>query len=106
MITFEVEVEYIYEPGSKRVEMCGTMILFMLLWLGMRVTIERGVPLHDANQSRFSGTSIVLTVERKVMKLQDYVKYLMCILALNLGAIHCDGDVDDPSVSFYEFKFA
>jgi len=66
----------------------------------MRVTIERESPATSCKPVWFQ-TSIALTAERKVMKLQDYVKYLVCIFVVDLyAAIHCDGHITDASASF------
>ncbi|KAH0945323.1 hypothetical protein HN011_012520 [Eciton burchellii] len=66
----------------------------------MRVTIERESPATSYKPVWFQ-TSIALTAERKVMKLQDYVKYLVCIFVVDLyAAIHCDGHITDASASF------
>jgi len=85
---------YPHENIRKR---CKTSVYALLTW-DTGDDRER-VPLHRVNQSRFSQTSIALTAEGKVMKLQDYVKYLMCIFVVDLcGAIHCNGHVTDASL--------
>lgn len=38
-------------------------------------------------------TSIASTTDRKVMKLQDYVKYLVCIFVVNFGTTFCNKSI-------------